>query len=371
MASASVPVVGLWGLLFLAQGHLSLALMPWAYCAATVAMLGYLAWSRRWASFRLPHLALVELAPFMLHWRLGGFRGSGGAVLWCLLAPMSAMMLAGPKLSAPFFLGIVLLLGLGYLREGPLAPSHYELTPAEVSFHFAFNSIGFVAFLYLSTRYFVSRIDAEQARSNRLLRNVLPAPIAERLKRGEAVIADRHERVTVLFTDIVGFTPLAARLEAREVVLLLDDIFSAFDEIADRQGLEKIKTIGDAYMLVGGVPEPCADHASRIADAAIAMRDHIADLSSRRGLDLSMRLGIHSGEVIAGVIGRRKFAFDLWGDTVNTASRMESHGEPGRIHVSDATRELLKDAYELVGRGAVAVKGKGEMRTHWLEGKRP
>jgi class 3 adenylate cyclase len=265
---------------------------------------------------------------------------------------------------------MVALILLGWAREGPLAPLHLELTPAEVSFHFAFNSVGFVAFLYLSTRYFVTRIEQEKARSDRLLLNVLPAPIAERLKAGEAVIADHHEQATVLFADIVGFTPLASRLEAREVVLLLDHIFSAFDTIAVRRGLEKIKTIGDAYMLVGGVPVAASDQAVRVADAALDMRDFLDVLSKKRGLELSMRIGIHSGDVVAGVIGRSKFTFDLWGDTVNTASRMESHGAPGRVHVSQATRTLLDDSFVFEERGVISVKGKGEMVTSWLERRR-
>jgi adenylate cyclase len=368
MAAASVGAVAAWGFLFVAEGHAWFALYPWAYCVATSAMLAVLALTKRWRLFRLPHLALVAISPFVLHWALGGFRGSGGAILWCLIATVTAMLFVGPVRSIPFFVGFVVLVLLGWLREGPLAPAHLVLAPEEVSFHFAFNTIGLVAFLYVSTRYFVSRIEAERSRANRLLLNVLPASIAERLKRGEAVIADRYDHVTVLFTDIVGFTPLAARLEARGVVLLLDEIFSAFDELAEELGLEKIKTIGDAYMLVCGAPEPRADHAEKVADAALRIRDYLAKLSRERGLELSMRIGIHSGEVVAGVIGKRKFSFDLWGDTVNTASRMESHGAPGRIHVSEATRTLLAERYVFEERGVVAVKGKGEMRTFWLEG---
>jgi adenylate cyclase len=368
MAVASVGVIAAWGLLFALQGHMLLAFYPWAYCATTLVMIGVLALTRRWSLFRLPHIVLVETAPFILHWQLGGFRGSGGAILWCLIGPVAAMLLAGPTRSIPFFLGLVTLCLLGWLRDGPLLPTHFELTSSEMSFHFAFNTIGMVGFLYFSTRYFVSRIDVEKARANRLLLNVLPSAIADRLKRGEEVIADRHKEVTVLFTDIVGFTPFAAVLEAREVVLLLDQIFSAFDRIAFELGLEKIKTIGDAYMLVGGAPEAQADHADRVAKAALHIRGTLEQLARTRGMPLSMRIGMHSGEVVAGVIGKSKFTFDLWGDTVNTASRRESHGLPGRIHVSEATRQLLSGRYRFEERGVISVKGKGEMRTFWLEG---
>jgi guanylate cyclase len=287
-------------------------------------------------------------------------------MFWSMLAPIAAMMFVGARQSSPMFLLVVALAALGWVRETQVAGGPYELSRQEVAFHFAFNTIGFVGFLYFSTRYFVSRIDAEKARSERLLLNVLPASIAERLKRDAGTIADRYDDATVLFTDIVGFTPLAAKLEAREVVLLLDEVFTAFDEIAASHGLEKIKTIGDAYMMVGGVPDPCPDHAERVADAALAMRDFLLRFSAERGLELSMRIGVHTGTLVAGVIGKKKFAYDLWGDTVNTASRMESHGAPGKVHVSAATAARLDGKFELEERGPLSVKGKGEMTTFWL-----
>jgi guanylate cyclase len=367
MAAASVPTVALWGLLFVAQGHAHFALWHLGFCVGTLLLLVLVGLTRNIKLFRLPHPILVMLGPFGLHWQAGGFRGSGGAMLWCLLAPIAAMMFVGAKRSLPQFIGVMVLAGLAWLREGPLAPASYELTPQEAAFHFTFNTIGFVAFLYLSTRYFVSRIDFEKARSDRLLLNVLPAPIAERLKKDEGVIADRFESVTVLFTDIVGFTPLSAKLPARELVLLLDEIFSAFDRLADQHGLEKIKTIGDAYMAVGGLPEPTKDHAPRVARAALAMLEFIDRFSRERNLALSVRVGLHSGEVAAGVIGRKKFSYDLWGDTVNTASRMESHGAPGRVHMSEPTRALLGDEFRCSDRGPIQVKGKGEMRCYWLD----
>jgi guanylate cyclase len=367
MALASIPTVGAWGLLFVAEGHARLALFHLGYLLGTVVMLVILGWTKRMSLFRLPHTVLVMAAPFGLHWQTGGYRGSGGAMLWCLLSPIAAMMFLGARRSLPLFLAVMGLGLAGWVREGPLAPAHYELGPDEVAFHFAFNTVGFSAFLYLSTSYFVSRVDFEKARSDRLLLNVLPPLIAERLKKDEGVIADRFEAVTVLFTDIVGFTPLAARLSAREVVLLLDEIFSAFDRLAAEHGLEKIKTIGDAYMLVGGLPTPVDDHAGRVARAALAMRAFVERFSRERGLELSMRIGLHSGEVVAGVIGRSKFSYDLWGDTVNTASRMESHGAPGRVHVSEATRRLLGERFVCTDRGVITVKGKGEMRGYWLE----
>ena len=208
----------------------------------------------------------------------------------------------------------------------------------------------------------------ERARSERLLLNILPAPIAERLKASEDSIAEHSDGVTVLFADIVDFTPLSAHKTPRALVELLNRIFSEFDTLADAHGLEKIKTIGDAYMAVAGLPEPWPDHAPRAARMALAMRDAVARVSAETGEELALRIGLHSGPVVAGVIGRRKFAYDMWGDTVNTASRMESHSLPGAIHCTEATAMLLKGAFQLQPRGAMEIKGKGEMHTFLLIG---
>ena len=206
----------------------------------------------------------------------------------------------------------------------------------------------------------------ERARSERLLLNILPAPIAERLKASEESIAEHSEGVTVLFADIVGFTPLSARKTPQALVELLNRIFSEFDALADAHGLEKIKTIGDAYMAVAGLPDPWPDHAARAARMALAMLDATARVAAETGEKLALRIGLHSGPVVAGVIGRRKFTYDMWGDTVNTASRMESHGLPGTIHCSEATALLLQGAFQLRARGAMEIKGKGEMHTFLL-----
>jgi guanylate cyclase len=208
----------------------------------------------------------------------------------------------------------------------------------------------------------------ERERSEKLLLNILPAPIAARLKDGPATIADSFGGVTVLFADLVGFTTLSARIPTDELIVMLNDVFSGFDALAEKHGLEKIKTIGDAYMVVGGVPTSRTDHAEAVAKMALEMRTYIAEKRLARGERLDVRIGIHSGPVVAGVIGTRKFSYDLWGDTVNTASRMESHGEPGKIQVSEATRALLSPKFALIERGPIAIKGKGEMKTWFLEG---
>jgi class 3 adenylate cyclase/succinate dehydrogenase hydrophobic anchor subunit len=214
-------------------------------------------------------------------------------------------------------------------------------------------------------------IERERDRADNLLYNVLPAAIADRLKANPARIAEHFDEVTVLFADIAGFTPMSAEVSPQDLVAALDEVFSAFDNIAQHHGLEKIKTIGDAYMVVGGVPTARADHAQAVARMALEMRDSVAERRFFGTRQLRMRIGIHTGPAVAGVIGRKKFIYDLWGDTVNTASRMESHGAPGEIQLSDATRVALGEGWAFEDRGVSEIKGKGPMRTWWLKGVLP
>jgi class 3 adenylate cyclase/HAMP domain-containing protein len=208
----------------------------------------------------------------------------------------------------------------------------------------------------------------EKQTSERLLLNVLPGPIADRLKGGESLIVDRFESVTVLFADIVGFTALSQKTSPETLVTMLNELFSMFDSLAEKHGLEKIKTIGDAYMVVAGIPQPIADHAVAIAHFGVDMLEGIDAYAKRTNSDLTIRVGVHTGPVVAGVIGQKKFIYDLWGDTVNTASRMESHGVPGRIHVSEATQALLASTFDFDDRGEHEIKGKGVMHTYLLRG---
>ena len=223
-----------------------------------------------------------------------------------------------------------------------------------------------VRLLHLQTKALYDQIVAEQKVSERLLLNVLPPAIAERLKAGETTIADSFPDVTVLFADLVGFTELSSQIPARQLVSLLNDIFSMFDLLAEKLHLEKLKTIGDAYMAVSGLPKPRADHAETAAEMALGIQSELARFNLERGTHLQARVGIHTGPVVAGVIGKTKFSYDLWGDTANVASRMESHGVAGGIQVSSVTYERLKEKYAFEERGCVPIKGKGEMKTYLL-----
>ena len=218
---------------------------------------------------------------------------------------------------------------------------------------------------------YVSQLQIEQEKSESLLLNILPKAIADRLKRGERTIVDAFPEVTVLFADLAGFTELSTHLSPTELVERLDQIFSEFDLLVELYDLEKIKTIGDAYMVVGGLPTPRPDHARAIAGMALDMQSVINRINARNETNLRIRVGINTGPVIAGIIGKKKFIYDLWGDTVNVASRMESHGHPGHIQITDTTYQLIKDEFIFAKRGTIEVKGRGEISTWLIMARRP
>ena len=213
---------------------------------------------------------------------------------------------------------------------------------------------------------YLRMIEEERSKSEQLLLNILPAPIAERLKAGETIIADSCPDASVLFADLVGFTDFAGRVSAAEVVNTLNGIFMVFDELVEKYGLEKVKTTGDAYMVVGGLNMPRLDHAEAMADLALAMCDSASDFHQTDQAPISIRIGMHTGPIVAGVIGKKKFIYDLWGDTVNVASRMEAQGLPGAIQVADSTYRRLNGGFTFRERGRMDIKGKGEMQTYML-----
>jgi adenylate cyclase len=217
---------------------------------------------------------------------------------------------------------------------------------------------------------YLKQLQAEQEKSERLLLNILPEPVAERLKQGDRVIADSFAEVTVLFADLIDFTQLSSHLSPTELVNLLNGVFCRFDRLTEEYGLEKIKTIGDAYMVVGGLPRPRQDHVQAVAALALDMLEAIDHISAHNGHRLEIRIGINTGPVIAGVIGRKKFSYDLWGDTVNVASRMQTHGLAGCIQVTQAVYDRLQDQYHFRERSSVPIKGKGHMTTYLLTGKK-
>ncbi|HEV8516653.1 MAG TPA: adenylate/guanylate cyclase domain-containing protein [Candidatus Limnocylindrales bacterium] len=369
-ASVTTILAFVWVGTYWALGLPLSAAIPLSYQLVSVTTLLIFARSKDYRFFRFGQIVLMTLLPFVLQWSLGGYVASSAVSLWALVAAFGALFFYTAREAIPWFaafLGLTLFSGLidGVVSRNP-APIP---EPIRIAF-FVLNILGVAVTAYLLLQYSIRARDAALGLSEGLLLNVLPKPIAERLKREPGVIAESHEDVTVLFADVVDFTPFAERTPAERVVGVLDEIFTAFDRLAERGRLEKIKTIGDAYMVVSGLPEARPDHAEAMAEMALEMQTELDRLCEPLGLDLDLRIGMHCGPVIAGVIGRRKFIYDLWGDTVNTASRMESHGLPGRIQVSEAIYTRLRERYEFEERGEIEVKGKGHLRAYLLVGRR-
>ncbi|HVR79881.1 MAG TPA: adenylate/guanylate cyclase domain-containing protein [Acidimicrobiia bacterium] len=362
-------ILGLvWAAAFGFLGYRLPASVPLAYSILASLSLAFFIRTKRYPLFRSIHLSLMLILPFLFQLSMGGFVASGAMVMWSFMAPIGALVLAGTRHGVPWFVGFVALVGLsGFLDQS--IPG-VEVSQGRVIAFFVFNISALSALVYLLLQYFMrglertrAALELEQEKSERLLLNVLPEPIARRLMDGEEPIADAFSEVTVLFADIVDFTQMSDRLAPEQTVQMLNEVFSVFDQLVERWGLEKIKTIGDAYMAVAGVPVSRPDHAEAVAEMALAMRE----VAVARHLEV--RIGIDSGPVVAGVIGRRKFSYDLWGDTVNTASRMESHGLPGEIQVTPRLYRRLSEKYRFRPRGPVAVKGKGEMEPYLLMGR--
>jgi adenylate cyclase len=366
-----LPIGFVWGCVYWLIGEHAVALTPWAYVTGSTISLVVFARTRDFAFLRTAQLLLILVSPALGMIMLGGLEESSSVILWSLLAPLGAVAFDRPSRAWPWFAAFVATMVIALALSEVVRPDGADLPNAFVRTFDVLNIVfvSFVAMLLLVT--FGRGRDAAQARVEALLLNVLPGEIAERLQSDPNSIADHFDDASILFADVVDFTPLASSLDAREVVGLLDRLFTAFDELVDRHDVEKIKTIGDCYMVAAGVPRRRADHAQALAGLALEMRECARTcLPEGDGNDLRLRIGISSGPVVAGVIGRRRFLYDLWGDTVNMASRMESHGTPDAIQITRSTRELLRDEFVTERYGLVDVKGKGEVETWRLVGAR-
>jgi adenylate cyclase len=370
-----LPIAVLWGGLYLIFGSW-VGYVPLAYALILLGAIVAYARTRNFALLLRVNLVDILLAPTLSMIPLGGFLPSAGVGLWGILAPVGALVFIGPRAGVHWYvayLAVFLTSGIAGQIVGPVSTVPEWFTSTMLGLNIAVG--GSIVFTLIAT--FLAQRDRamdalarEQERSESLLLNVLPREIAPRLKAGESPIADFYEHATVLFADIVGSTKLAERLDAKQLVALLNGIFSRFDLLAERHGVEKIRTIGDNFMCVAGVPRRRVDHAQAIARLALDMCTSVDELRTAGEDRIDFRIGMNSGPCVGGVIGLRKFVFDIWGDPVNTASRMESHGVPGRIHLSEATYELIRDDFECEPRGTIEVKGKGPMRTWFLVGER-
>jgi adenylate cyclase len=359
-----LPFGFVWGFLYWVIGEHWVALTPWAYVAGSTISLVVFARTRNFAFLRTAQLLLILIAPALGMVMLGGLHESSSVILWSLLAPLGAVAFGRPSRAWPWFAAFVTTLVLALVLSEVVRPDSADLPGAFTLTFDVLNIVvvSFVAMLLLVT--FARGRDSAQERVEALLLNVLPAEIAQRLQSDPNSIADHFDDASILFADVVDFTPMASRLDAREVVGLLDRLFTSFDELVDRYDVEKIKTIGDCYMVAAGVPRRRPDHAQALAGLALEMRECAKScLTDGPETDLHLRIGISSGPVVAGVIGRRRFLYDLWGDTVNMASRMESHGTPDTIQITRTTFDLLQDDFVTEPIGLVDVKGKGEVET--------
>ena len=371
-----------WIAIYLAIGLPRSAAIPFVYQLCVVACLVGFARVKRIRAVRTIVLVLMLVLPFALQWSLGGFANGSAVAAWAGIAPILAYLFGARSRAS--LAAFVVLLAVSGLFETTLADAGPHIDAEVRAALFAMNLAGpsiaaFLALLYFTTERDRTRaqlaqqhrlLEAEQARSERLLLSILPAAIADQLRDGATTIAESQPDVSVLFADIVAFTPLGEELGARALVDLLNEVFIVFDDLAEAAGLEKIKTIGDAYMVVGGLPTPRAGHLVALLELAIAMCEATSRVKTPKGEPLQLRVGIDNGPVVAGVIGRRKFSYDVWGDTVNTASRMESHGVPGRIQVTERVAQAAWQQFDFEPRTSVEVKGKGTMTTLLLVGAR-
>jgi guanylate cyclase len=372
IAVVILPVSLVWGFLYTTLGTPA-GLIAYLYFLISVAAIVVFARTRNAKAFLRVELLNILLAPTLSMSIVGGFLESGGVGLWGILAPLGALVFDGVRAGIRWFIAfVVVFLGSGIAGElfgGSTLPAWFQSTMIALNVTVG-GAIVFALLAVFATQReeALAALRVEQAKAENLLLNILPSSIADKLKDSSATIADQIDAASILFADVVDFTPFSERLPASQVVGVLDHLFTQFDALAERHGLEKIKTIGDCYMVAAGVPTPRSDHARAMALMALDMREVMRSHEVGH-LGLELRIGINSGPVVAGVIGRKRFLYDLWGDAVNTASRMESHGTPGHIQVARGTYELLKDEFVLESRGTVAVKGKGEIETWYLVGR--
>ena len=372
----------LWLAIYWSFGQRYSTLIPMVFLLASLCTIVFFLKTRQLALFCLMQLTLFLFTPFVLQWTMGNFVNSSGVSLWALLAPVGAIVILGTRESVPWFVAYIFMTAMSGMFDYVLQWDTKQLDMRTVAVFFALNFVSISAMVYVLLWYFSREkiklreaVDAqgravsmEKELSDRLLLNILPEPIAIRLKRQETNIADGHADVTVMFADIVNFTHMSEEMSPNETVHLLNDIFSEFDMLAEKHGIEKIKTIGDAYMAAGGLRSSTTQYVDAMADMALQMQAFVARYTAPNGERMSLRVGLATGAVVAGVIGRRKFSYDLWGDTVNVAARMSSEAHPGLIQVDAVTYRRLHNRYAFDEMQQIDVKGKGMMQVYNLLG---
>jgi adenylate cyclase len=373
-AANIVAVIGFSASAFFAVWRFFDGRSHWKYVSLVALAYGLVPLLHRLGPLAAP-LALVTIAYTWTFWisSIGGTE-SGTDFLYLAAAPLGILLVGAERIFLSVMIGalaavLMILLHLVVPRGNvPASPLAFIVNVLSIS-------TALYVIVYYAMRQFAraeERAEHEHKRSQNLLVNILPPQVAERLKeRSDKIIADAYPKASILFADMGGFTARSSDTTPEELVRFLDQVYTQLDSLVERHDLEKIKTTGDAYMVVSGVPKPIPDHAAAMADLALDMRDALVGLVDPKGRPVPVRIGIASGPVVAGVVGTRKFFYDVWGDAVNTASRMESTGESGKIQVDLATRELLVGQFELFERGVIEVRGKGAMQTWFLTGRMP
>ncbi|MCO5112424.1 MAG: hypothetical protein M9929_16540, partial [Burkholderiaceae bacterium] len=378
----------LWLVIYWSLGPQLSSTLPFVFQILLATNLAvYIKWGN-FDFFRLSQLALFLFFPFVVQWSIGNFITASGITIWGLLAPVGAILFFGTREAFGWFIAYLFLLAMSGFFDFHLASMEIQtkqqipIKTAVVFFALNFAAVSTIVFLLLRFATVEKQkaqarltethhlLQIEQERSERLLLNILPGSVAERLKNSNQTIADGFADVTVMFADIVNFTQVASGMAPTQVFTMLNRIFSSFDEMAERYGLEKIKTIGDAYMVAGGLNDEQTDYSDAIADMALAMRELLRRDFIVNEAHLEVRIGIGTGPVVAGVVGKKKFIYDLWGDTVNIASRITSEGVPGMIQVDGITWRRLKDRFDFHEPQTIYLKGKGNMEVHRMIGRK-
>jgi guanylate cyclase len=353
--AGTLPFTIAWSGIYLVAGAPLAAAIPGFYSVFTPINTFIFARTRNLAIYRFTQLLVVLILPWLVMMSLGGFRQSSAVIMWAALSPLGSLLLDDLHRTLFWIAGFIALLIAGAILEPYLSVT--ELSDVFVRWFFVLNVGMVITITFGLLYYFVDRRNFFQQRAEMLLLNILPKEISEILKATPQTIANQFPAASILFADVVDFTPMAANMTALELVDLLNEVFQC-DNLVDKYDLEKIKTIGDCYMVASGAPRPRSDHASAMVNLALDMR---AEIAARRfgGRQLSFRIGINSGPVVAGVIGRKKFIYDLWGEAVNLASRMESHGRGQSIQITRNTYELIEDEFDCEALGSIDVKGAG------------
>lgn len=375
-AATMAIIVIPWGVLYLVFNNPKAAFPPLGYSALSVLGLLHFAYTKKYEVFRVSQLALCLVLPFLVSLSLGGIHPSSAVIIWSFTSPMGAFLFSTRRQASIFFAATIALILITAVLE-PFQPILSDIKPLPeyvVTIFYVLNlgtvlSLVFYFFSYAAKQRdeLFNKIEVEQEKSEGLLRNILPEDVIQELVATGRVKPARHEDATVLFTDFAGFTQATSTMPADRMVAELNEIFAAFDEIAYAEGIEKIKTIGDSYMAAAGLSDNQPDHALRCTRVALRMLKFIEERNHTAAFKWKIRVGIHSGPVISGVVGKRKYAYDIWGDAVNIASRMESSGQPQRVNVSAYTYDQIRSVYDCTYRGKISAKGKGKIDMYFVD----